>query len=53
MSATATATDRLDTANAALLCGRTLRRLDWWHLDEVSVPCCAGNEGCRQKGGAS
>jgi hypothetical protein len=33
-----------------VLCGEPLEeRLDWWHLDGISGPCCGWTSGCRQK----
>jgi hypothetical protein len=31
-----------------VLCGIELDGHDWWHLDEVSGPCCHAHRGCRQ-----
>jgi hypothetical protein len=33
-----------------VLCEREIdSRLDWWHLDDVSGPCCGWTTGCRQR----
>ena len=34
-----------------VLCGEPINgKLDWWHLNGVSGPCCGWTTGCRQKG---
>jgi len=33
-----------------VLCGAALiDRLDWWHLNGTSGPCCSWTHGCRQR----